>query len=144
MSWLDVTDLPARYAALTTMHQEALYLEGNRLFLEGKPYEAWSYYKLLPANYRAMSDKLQRPCYLILGTWQDKNGNRYIFRGEGVCNLNGEKLCFTMDGMDIYTGATTDSLVKTHAVNGVNRTTAWLVDKRGDKDVTIRLDRVTE
>ena len=91
-----------------------------------------------------MADKLQRPCYLLLGTWEDANGQRYIFRGEGVCNLNGETMYFTMDGMDILTGKTADALTKTHRLNSINRTTAWFVDERGSKDVIIRLDKAAE
>ena len=144
MSWLDVTNLPAKYASLTTLYQASLYEEGNRLFSEGKPYEAWAHYQHLPKNYRAMADKLQRPCYLLLGTWQDKSGNRYIFRGEGICNLNGETMYFNVLDMDVYTGSAADSLTKTHRLNSINRTTAWFVDERSGKDVIIRLERVTE
>ncbi len=144
MSWLDVTELPAKYQEMTKLHQAALYAEGNRLFDEGKPYEAYGYYKQLPANYRAMADRLQRPCYLILGAWEDKDGNRYIFRGEGVCNLNGEVLCFTVKGTDMFTGAAADELTKSHRINSVTRNNAWLYDERGEKDVSIRLTRVKE
>ena len=44
-----------------------MYQEGNRLFLEGKPYEAYVYYKQLPSNYRALTDRLNKPAYLIHG-----------------------------------------------------------------------------
>ena len=144
MSWLDMTDAPARYKNLISLYQEALYQEGNRLFSEGKPYEAYVYYKQLPANYRAMAEKLQRPCYLILGTWEDRQGNRYIFREEGVCNLNGEVLYFNVENSAMYTGESADSLTATHRLNGVNRYNAYLYDKRGDREVTIYLTRVKE
>ena len=144
MSWLDVTELPKKYQYLTGLYQEACYQEGNRLFKEGKPYEAYVYYKQLPKDYRAMSEKLQRPCYLILGTWEDKSGNRYIFREEGICNLNGETLYFTMSDTTVYTGETAELMAPTHRVNGVNRTSAWLYDQRGETEVTIHLTRVKE
>ncbi len=144
MSWLDVTDLPSQYASLTKMHQEALYAEGERLLSEGKPYEAYAYYQQLPENYRSLSSRMQRACYLLLGTWEDKKGNRYIFRGEGVCNLNGEVLFFNVTGYDMYTGETSDALTRTHRLSGVTRNSAWLVDKRGEKDVNIQLTRVKE
>ena len=144
MSWLDMTDAPARYKNLTSLYQEALYQEGNRLFSEGKPYEAYVYYKLLPTTYRAMEEKMQRPCYLILGTWEDRQGNRYIFREEGVCNLNGEVLYFNIVNSSMSTGESADSLTNTHRLNGVNRYNAYLYDKRGDREVTIYLTRVKE
>jgi hypothetical protein len=144
MSWLDMTDVPARYKSLTSLYQEALYQEGNRLFNEGKPYEAYRYYKLLPNTYRAMADKLQRPCYLILGTWEDRQGNRYIFREEGLCSLNGEVLYFNVENNSVFTGEAADTLTSTHRLNGVNRYNAYLYDRRGDKEVTIYLTRVKE
>lgn len=144
MSWLDMTDAPARYSKLTTLYQDALYQEGNRLFQEGKPYEAYRYYKLLPVSYRGMEEKLQRPCYLILGTWEDRQGNRYIFREEGLCNLNGEVLYYNVEGTNMLTGAAADSLTSTHRLNGVTRYNIYLCDKRGDREVTITLTRVKE
>ena len=144
MSWLDVTELPNKYDYLHDLYHKACYNEGNRLYNEGKPYEAWMYYKELPANYGNMKDRLQKPCYLILGTWEDLQGNRYIFRGEGVCSLNGEALCFNMQDATLFTGKTADSLAATHRITGVNRTHAWLYDQRGEKEITIYLTRVTE
>ena len=144
MSWLDMSSAPKKYQYLTGLYQEACYQEGNRLFSAGKPYEAYAYYKQLPANYRAMSEKLQRPCYLILGTWEDNQGNRYIFREEGICNLNGETLYFTMDDVTVYTGETPDLMAPTHRVNGVNRSSCWLYDQRGAKEITLYLKRVTD
>ena len=144
MSWLDMSYAPKKYQYLTTLYQEACYQEGNRLFDEGKPYEAYVYYKQLPTNYRAMSERLQKVCYLILGTWEDNQGNRYIFREEGICKLNGEALYFTMEDSTIYTGETADLMAPTHKVTGVNRTSAWLCDLRGEKEVSIYLKRISD
>ncbi|MDD6050955.1 MAG: hypothetical protein PUC00_06750, partial [Clostridiales bacterium] len=144
MSWLDVSDLPSQYASLTTMHQEALYQEAERLLGEGKPYEAYAYYQQLPEGYRNVSSRMQRACYLLLGTWEDKQGNRYIFRGEGVCNLNGEALYFNIQGYDVYTGQTKDGLTLTHRLGSVTRDSAWLADVRDKQGVSIQLQRVKE
>ncbi len=144
MSWLDMTDAPAKYKDLTTLYQEALYQEGSRLFEAGYPYEAYPYFMKLPADYRGLKAKMQRAVYLILGTWEDKEGNRYIFRGEGVCNLNGETLCFNLQGSAMSTGKTAGALTETHRVTGVNRKNAWLYDKRSGKEVAIYLTRVAE
>ena len=142
MSWLDMTDAPKKDQYLTGLYQEACDQEGNRLFLEKKPYEAYAYYKQLPVSYRAMSDKLQNACYLLLGTWEDRDGNLYIFREEGICNLNGETAYFNVVDTKVYTGSAADALTLTHRINGVNRTTAWLIDQRGGREITIKLTRV--
>ena len=144
MSWLDVEGLPKQYSALTTMYQDALYQEAERLLGEGKPYEAYAYYQQLPGSYRAVSTRMQRACYLLLGTWEDRNGNRYIFRGEGLCSLNGEVLYFNVQGYDMYTGENAEGLTLTHRLSGITGYSAWLVDERGEKDVNIHLTRVKE
>ena len=144
MSWLDVTELPSRYSHLTDLYHKACYNEGNRLYNEGKPYEAYVYYRQLPEGYGNMKEKLQKACYLILGTWEDLQGNRYIFRGEGVCSLNGESVLFNIQDTTLYTGKTAETMTATHRITGVNRTHAWLYDQRGEKEVTIYLTRVTE
>ena len=79
---------------------------------------------------------------IILGTWEDTQGNRYIFREEGICNLNGETLYFTMEDNQIYTGETAALMAPTHQVTGVNRQSAWLFDQRGEKEITIYLTRI--
>jgi hypothetical protein len=143
MSWLDTAQMPEKYNYLYTLYQKACYHEGNRLFREKKPYEALVYYRQLPAGYsKDVDNKMQDPCYLILGTWEDLHGNRYIFREEGVCSLNGEKLFFSVDGNSVFTGAEKDGLTQTHRLNGVTRRNAWFYDQRGEKEITIYLTRV--
>ncbi len=144
MSWLDMTDAPARYKDLNELHQDALYQEACRLCDAGYPYEAYPYFMQLPADYRGVKERLQRSVYLILGTWEDKNGNRYIFRGEGVCNLNGEAFCFNVQSSTMFTGKTADNLTATHRLTGVNLTNAWLYDLRSGTEVAIYLTRVAE
>ena len=144
MSWLDMSAAPQKYQYLTGLYQEACYEEGNRLFQEGKPYEAYVYYKQLPENYRQLSDRLHKAAYLILGTWEDVKGNRYIFREEGVCNLSGEKMYFNVIDGSVYTGAAADSLTHTHRITGLNQKSAYLIDLRGESEITIYLTKVTE
>ncbi len=142
MSWLDTKGMPKKYEYIFPYYEKACYQEGLRLLNAGKPYDALVYFHNLPDNYPGLSEKLQRPCYLILGTWEDLQGNRYIFREEGVCNLGGEVLVFNVNGTDMSTGATAAEMAVTHRLTGVNRTNAWLYDLRGGTEVTIYLTRV--
>ncbi len=144
MGWLDTTRLPQKYQYLFDLYHNACYKEGNRLYKEQKPYDALRYYKELPDGYGDLNSRMQQPCYLILGTWEDLQGNRYIFREEGVCSLNGENVFFVVDGTSMYTGKQQDMLAVTHRLTGVNRSHAWLYDQRGEKEITIYLTRVTD
>ncbi len=144
MSWLDMSAAPQKYQYLTGLYQEACYEEGNRLFQADKPYEAYVYYKQLPANFRQLSEKLQKAAYLILGTWEDVKGNRYIFREEGICNLSGETMYFNVIDGGVHTGETVDGLALTHRITGLNQKNAYLIDMRGEDEITIYLTKVQE
>ena len=119
----------------------ALDLEGVNL-VAGKPYEALVYYKRIPGYNKEMESDLQKPWYLILGDWTDKNGNPYTFHEDGTCSLNGEELYFTVDGETMYSGETSELMAETHRMTGVNRWNAWLYDKRSGTEVLIYLTRV--
>ncbi len=144
MGWLDTANLPQKYQYLNDLYHEACFNQANQLFLEGKPYDALVYYKQLPDGYGNVSNRLQEACYLILGTWEDLQGNRYIFREEGVCSLNGERLYFIVEDTAMYTGEKQTMMAVTHRLTGVNRSHAWLYDLRGEKEVTIYLTRISD
>jgi len=137
---LDMTDVPEKYAYMKSLYKESCYLLGNRLFDAGKPYEALQWYQRIP-GYKSVDSKLQKGCYLILGSWTDLQGNVYEFYDDGVCRLNGELLSFTIDGDRMYTGETADLLAETHRLTGVNRQHAWLYDLRSGTEITIYLTR---
>ncbi len=141
---VDMARLPKKYAELQELYYEACYNEGRRLYNEGRPYEAYTCYAVLPADYRDVASIMQRPCYLILGAWTDLQGNEYIFDGSGTCVLRGESLYFRVDGTDVYTGKDINRLEKTHLLKGVTNRNAWLYDQRSGTEVSSYLTRVTK
>jgi len=138
---LDLSELPDRYGDLLVVYKQSCYLLGNQLYDAGKPYEALKWYRLIP-GYRGVDNKLQKGCYLILGSWTDLQGNVYTFRDDGSCLMNGLELFFTVDGENMYTGDDPDVLAMTHRLTGVNRQHAWLYEQAGDKEITIYLTRM--
>ena len=144
MSWLDMSAAPQKYQYLTGLYQEACYEEGNRLFQAGKPYEALVLYKQLPSDFRQLKDRMQKAAFLILGTWEDVKGNRYIFREEGICNLAGETFYFNVVDGSVLTGKAADDLTQTHRITGLNQKNAYLFDMRGEKEISIYLTKVAE
>lgn len=140
---MDLTELPAKYAALSGLWQEANYQEATRLYAAGKPYEALAYYRAIP-DYKDVAQRLQRTCYLLLGEWAAADGRVYTFREDGTCTLNGEKLAFRAETYALYTGATADSLTQTHSVSSISATDMTLKDMREGGTRTIRLTKVAE
>ena len=71
-------------------------------------------------------------------------GNRYIFREEGICNLAGETFYFNVIDAKVFTGKEADGLTQTHRISGLNQKNAYLFDMRGDQEISIYLTKVTE
>ena len=137
---VDLTDLPSKYAYLRDTYEEACYEEGNRLYEAAQPYAALDYYRDIP-GYRDVNSRLQKACYLLLGTWTDLSGAEYTFREDGTCLMAGEELHFSVDGTNLLTGPSADALSITHRFSGVTKKNAWVYDKRSGTEVTIYLTK---
>ena len=137
---LDMTELPPKYASLTPLYEAACYEAGNQLFDAGDPYGAFPYYQEV-SDRRTVRDRLQRSCYLILGTWVDLNGTVYTFSEDGTLTIGDETLYFAVDGTTLRTGASPDALSDTHRLTGVTQRNAWLFDGRSGTEITIYLTK---
>lgn len=140
---LDLTKANEKYAYLRSVYKESCYLLANSLYDAGKPYEALAYYREIP-GYKSVDDRLSRSCYLILGTWEDLKGNRYVFRDDGTCSMAGEELYFNIDGTSVFTGDTSVALARTHRLTSVTNKNAWLFDGRSGTEITVYLTRVSK
>ena len=136
-------ELPGKYADLKEMYRLACYSEAERLYAEGKPYEAMPYYQAVP-GYQNADSRLAESCYRILGTWQTRDGQAYVFRPDGTCTMAGEELYFEVSAYALNTGAAPGSLQATHSISSVNDKEAILYDLRDVKAKQIRLTRVEE
>ena len=90
-----------------------------------------------------MDSRLERKCYMILGTWRNDNGVTFVFQEDGTCDLNGEKLYFMVDNYTMETGLTADTLSNTHKVSALSEDSLTLRDLRGSTIVTYKMTRVT-
>ncbi len=140
---MDLTDLPASYSQLSSLYTEANYQQANKFYNAGNVYEALPYYRRIP-DYKDVAQKLQRTCYMILGTWQTSDGRTYAFQADGTCTLNGEKLCFRAETYALYTGATVDELVQTYSVSNISETSMTLRSAQEGTSRTLRLTKVAE
>lgn len=92
---MDRENLPEKYKALEGYYQEANLQTAERLFAEGKVYEALPYYRAAGEDARAQ-ERMESPCYLILGTWESRTGEQYLFREDGSCRLKGAEYRFEL------------------------------------------------
>ncbi len=140
---MDLTELPEKYGNLDELYLEANYQQANKLYGDGQVYAALPYYRRIP-DYKDVAQKLQRTCYLILGTWQTADGSTYLFRADGTCALEGEELYFRAETYALYTGATVEELTQTYSVSNIDATTMTLRDAREGVSRTLRLTKVAE
>lgn len=138
---LNMGNLPADYADLRDIFRESCYQAGESYYAAGQVYQAYPYYQEI-SDERRVKERLKEACYLVLGTWQDTEGNAYTFNLDGTCTLAGESLYFAVDGLTIRTGTSADALTATHQLTGISATSAWLFDQRNGANVRIRLTRV--
>ncbi len=140
---MDLTELPEAYSNLSSLYLEANYQQAGKLYTAGNVYEALAYYRRIP-DYKDVSQKLQRTCYMILGTWQTTDGRTYVFQADSTCSLNGEKLCFRAETYALYTGATMDDLTQTYSVSNISETSMTLRSAQEGVNRTLRLTKVAE
>ena len=138
---LNMENLPADYADLRDIFRESCYQAGESYYAAGQVYQAYPYYQEI-SDERRVKERLKEACYLVLGTWQDTEGNAYTFNLDGTCTLAGESLYFAVDGLTIRTGTSADALTATHQLTGISATSAWLFDQRNGANVRIRLTKV--
>lgn len=91
---LDRGQLPAKYADLNELYENACVSAGEKLFEAGRPYEAARYFRL-SGNDRRVRRWLSSACYRILGDWVDREGNVVAsFREDSTCDIAGESFTF--------------------------------------------------
>lgn len=137
---LDLTALPEKYASLQNTWQQANYREAERLLDAGDAYGALPYYQAIP-EYKNVSSRLEKLCYKIIGTWQTREGEYYIFRENGTCAMAGEELLFNVDSYAMSTGTKDGGLLITHRISSVTGNEAVLYDLRDGAAKAIYLTR---
>lgn len=137
-----VNDLPESYAFLKDRWLEANYRQAEALYKGGMVYEALPFYQAIP-GYRDVDKTLEKACYQLLGTWQDEAGDRYEFRPDYTCSLNGEELYFRPATWSIETGTDPEQLEKNMRISRIGKTNATLRDNRTAENRTLNLTRMT-
>jgi tetratricopeptide (TPR) repeat protein len=139
----DLTDLPKKYADLPKTRQEAAWLEAERLMEAGLPYEALPYYRAVP-DYKKSAERMNSLCYKIIGTWQAKNGDYYVFNEDGTCRMADKELYFSVDKYTMSTGESKEEMRITHRIASVNGNGAVLYDLSDGAAKTIGLARAEQ
>lgn len=95
--------LPERYADIPTMYEQACLLRADELIVQGKPLDALDALERIASNEEAKK-RLDAYVYKLIGTWETASGQRYVFRKDGSCSLDGQEAYFGGKGYDIYIG----------------------------------------
>ena len=141
---LDRTALPEKYADLGDLYDNACLKAGETLYQAGRPYEAARYFRLV-GNERRTSRWLNSACYLILGSWADRDGNPVAeFREDSTCTIAGETFTFLVP--DSYTLKTeTDGEMKaTFRITTLTESRLSLRDTRDGRNTGYEMWRAGE
>ncbi len=137
---LSIASLPKDYENLRTMFYESNLRLAREYIDNNEPLEAYGYL-LACIGYKNANELLSKNIYSLLGTWETKDGVTYAFYLNGTCNLAGTEGYFNMsNAYTILTGASKDSLVRTHSLTNSSSMTLTLTEIGTDK--IIRLNRV--
>ncbi len=136
---MDFDALEPQDSDLVKLFEEACIEWGDKLYSEGRPYEAMAYYERVNAQ-----EKLSRKAYLILGEWESVTGKKAVFREDGTCDLMGEELYFRVSNFSLYTGLSADDMTVTHKLSVLTQNGMSLRDQRNGKDVLYKMSRVEE
>lgn len=146
MENMTMTDLPEAYADLPDLYTEACYQAGNQLYNDRRPYDALPYYKAIP-GYKNVDERLQKPSYMLLGTWVNADQDcLFIFKEDGTCYLNGEKFFFNVyDPYQILTSDSKDgTYINTHRITDLSTNRLSLSDTREGRTPNYKLVRTED
>ena len=133
--------LSKAYRDLEELFNEACYQQAEKLYRDGKPYEAMPFYQRV-GDYRDTADeKLSRRAYLVLGEWESSTGKQAVFRTDGTCDLMGEALHFRVSNFSLYTGPDAENMSLTHKLSSIDEKGMSLRDIRNGQDVVYKFTR---
>ena len=142
---LNLDDLPEAYAGLKALYPQALYEAGAALYRDGKVYEALPYFRAAAPESRQAANRLKAPCYLILGSWTDREGNTQAeFREDGSCTLAGEELAFRLaNSYSLETGPDAGHLESNIRISDLTENHLGLRDLRSEPATLYSLNRAS-
>ena len=135
--------LTEKYARIPSMYKDACYLYANELYNDHKPFEALKYYKLIPDYRDVASYRLDKAVYKLMGQWESEKGQKFEFREDGTCDLNGEEAFYYVPNMyAVNTGEEPDPTTVTYEIVSLKQNALTL--RHTKNRTTYRLKRVEE
>ena len=141
---LDLDTLPKAYKDLKDLYPKAQYETGMLLYNEGKVYEALPWFRAAAPNLKQAANRLNAPCYLILGQWADKDGTvQAEFREDGTCTIAGETMKYrVVNSYTLETGETWDRLNTNIRISDLSEKHLGLRDLRTETLTVYSLTRI--
>jgi hypothetical protein len=144
---LDLDTASTKYSDVKYFWQEAAYQYAEQLYNEDKPYEAYAYYQQLLDYKDVASKKLTRRAYQVIGEWETSKDERFVFRGDGTCEIEGVGQYYTVKNWTLRTGKAANDLDTTYRIVSINNAATRMtlrVTRGTNGGKTYSLSRVTE
>ena len=135
-------ELPARYADIARLYENACAERAQALIEMGRPLDALELLEEIKDVNKAAAKKLEAYVYRIIGRWKDAHGVEYVFRRDGSCSIAGEEGYFGGSGYAIRMGS--EPYPAKDAYSVVNLRGKTLTLKKLDTGSTVRLSYVGE
>ena len=130
------------YAQIPAMYQNACYLYANALYNNRQPFEALIYYRQI-MNYRDVANRVDKAVYRIMGQWETDKGQRFDFREDGTCTLDGQEAYYFVPNMyAVNTGEEPSPTAATYEIVSLKQNALTL--RHIKSKTTYRLKRVEE
>lgn len=134
--------LPAQYADIRDMYQEACYQYANSLYADRRAFDALIYYKQIPGYKDVDTKRMTKTVYEIMGKWESSKGVKMEFREDGTCTIDGAEACYYATTYALETGETADDLSYTY--NIVSNKEKSLTLRHEKTNTLYRMQRVEE
>ena len=135
--------LTEKYAEIPSMYKDACYHYANELYNDRKPFEALRYYRLIPDYRDVASYRLEKTVYKLMGQWESDKGQKFEFREDGTCSLDGDEAYYYVPNMyAVNTGTEPDPTTATYEIVSIRQNALTL--RHTKNKTTYRLKRVEE
>ena len=125
--------LSEKYAELPALYREACYQRAVELYAAGKHFDALRYFKEVPTYKDVETNWLQRPVYLLMGSWKSGKGLTLEFREDGTCTIDGKDYYYKVPNKySINLGEDPDNTVYAYNILDQGRNKLNLRDVKND------------
>ena len=130
---LQAEELPARYAQLKDMYEDACLARSEELIEQGRPLDALGVLERVD-EHKTAKKRLDAYVYKLIGRWKDTKGTEYVFRRDGTCTIAGKDGYFGGSGYEVFVGETPYPTTRAYRVVSLKKGVFTMHDEATNKD----------